>query len=326
MKDPDEKNYEPFKVEGGQTLAFKPDKNEYVPVNDAREEMQRDSEKYATSKEHRRAFYQQKINLIELSGTSGDQKDELLQDLRQSELEEEANLNPENPPNPRPIPGGVGYGAFYKDGSLKFQNSSVLYYYIVTVPDIGDARNKWLYLTSTNRSPKGVEAYISYREQNEPKFTVFDWSKKGDARWSLSRPYSLLIDYLLPYESEGIKYQTINVANSTRRVIGTTWVNEVMLYNRTTQAYDLVYSNEYDLPSIEESKYLWWGPIVETFAPFPYSTNDIGFFDAQLLQDSASPTLLTAQLTDLRKDHANHPGFKLVFDRPNDSFIVRWDA
>ncbi len=346
MKEDDEENYEPFKTQGEQIVAFKPGTNKYVPVHDATEEMKRDSEKYAPNGEQRQAFYQRRIELIESSDTLDDDKNELLQDLRlsaqqekssahknellqdlnQSALAEESNAHPEDPPDPRPIPGGVGYGAFYIDGKLTFSNSSVLYYSIVTVQDIGDDSNKWLYLTSTNRSPKGVEAYVSYQGQNEPTFTVFDWSKTGDARWALSKPYSQLSDYLIAYDAGGHQYQTINVANSTRRVEGTEtrWKNEVMLYNRISEAYDLIYLNEYDLPASEEHKCLWWGPIIETFAPFPYSTNVVGFFDAQLLQDGASPRLLTADVTQLRKDHAGHPGFQLVFDQPNYSFLVRW--
>jgi hypothetical protein len=315
----DEDKYEPVRSDGEQPLALKPDTNEYLPVNDLREEMKRASEEYPPTKEAKQAFYQQRIKLIESADIPDDHKDDLLEPLKLSAQEEESDAGPEYPPDPRPIPGGVGYGAFYKDGALEFSNSSALYYYIVTIPNIGDATNQWLYLTSTNRSPKGVEALVSYHQQDNPMFMVFDWSKTGNARWSLSRPYSQLSDYLTPYTAEGHQYQTIYVANSTRRIAGTRWINEVMLYNRNTNAYDLVYSNEYDLAATDEQKYLWWGPIVETFPPFPTQTNDIGFFEARLLQDGAAPSLLTSDLTDLKIDN---PGFQVVFDRPNYSFVV----
>lgn len=322
-EDADEKN-EPFKLEGEQTVAFKPDVKSYVRVHDKREEMAQDSEKYAPSSEQRQAFYQRRIDLIQLSDALDAEAGEVLQDLRESALKEGSDTEPEDAPSPRPIPGGVGYGAFYRDGKLQFNDSSVLHYSIVTIRDVGDDSNKWLYLTSTNRSPKGVEAYVSYRGNDEPTFTIFDWSKAGDARWVLSRPYGMLGDYLTQRSAGGNEYDTIYVANSTRRVAGTTWRNEVMLYNKNTMAFDLIYSNDYDLPPSNLHKYLNWGPIVETFAPFPYTTNVVGFFDAQLLQDGAAPCLLTDEFTWLRKDHAHHPGFDIVFNQPNYTFLVRW--
>lgn len=322
MKEKDDDKHEPFKSEGEETYAFKPDTKTYVRVNDVREKMEQECKGNAPTKEQRQAFYQQRIRLIEATGSPYDHKKELLQDLIQSAQEEEKTEDPDS----APLPGGVGYGAYYKDGALKFANSTVLHYYIVTVPEIGDAKNNWLYLTSTNRSPRGVEAFVSFHKQDGPTFTIFDWSKTGEQRWALSVPYDKLGNYLIKKEVEGKEYQPINVANSTRRMAGTMWRNEVMLYNQNTQNYDLVYRNDYNLPVNDEGKYLWWGPIVETFAPFPYSTKVIGFFDAQLLQDDNAPRLLTSDLTDLKEQYADHPGFKIAFAKSNYSFVVSWTA
>jgi hypothetical protein len=320
MANDDLESYMPFKLEEERALAFQPDTNKYVPMNDVREQWTRDSESFPSTKEQRKAFYQQRIRLVESSEVSEDRKLALLEGLNQS-LEDEESHDSEAPLEHGPIPGGVGYGAYYRDGSLRFKNYSVLYYKIVTIPDIGNAANDWLYLTSTNRAPKGVEAYVAYHGQNKPMFNIFDWSKEDDARFALSRPYDWLDDYLIPHPAGTSQYQTVHVVNSTRRIAGTTWTNDVMVYNQNTQGYDLVYSSQYDLPSLEEENYLWWGPIVETFPPFPFSINDVGFFDAQLLQDGDPPALLTTTVTDLE---TNHAGAKVVFDQPNYSFVVHW--
>lgn len=309
----------PFKTQNGTTHVFKPDTSEYIPVNDLREQWKHGAEEFPTTKEERQAFYQQRIQLIESSEGRDELRQELLANLNESVKGEEAE--PDDLDEPQPVPGGVGYGAYYRSGQMRFTDSSVLYYKIVTIPEVGNVKNKWLYLTSTNRAPKGVEAYIAYRQQDTPMFNVFDWSKTGPDRFALSRPYDWLSDYLILHEEDTLEYQTIYVANSTRRISDTHWTNEVMLYNPNTDNYDLVYSHDYDMATIDEKKYLWWGPIVETFPPFPFTINNLGFFDAQLLQDGSPPVMLTNAVTELKTDHA---GAHVVFARPNYSFIVHW--
>ena len=314
-----DESYKPFKSEDGQTLVLQPDTNEYVPVNDLREQWAHDSESFPSTKEQRQAFYQQRIRLVESSEISEDRRATLLERLKSSLQAEESE--PAEAPDHGPVPGGVGWGAYYRDGLLEFNEYSVLYYKIVTIPDIGNAANDWLYLTSTNRAPKGVEAYVAYRGQDEPMFNIFDWSKEDEARFALSRPYAWLDDYLILHPAGDSHYETVQVVNSTRRIAGTKWSNEVMVYRQNTNVYDLVYSSEYDLDPQEETDFLWWGPIVETFPPFPFSINNIGFFDAQLLQDERPPALLTANFTHLE---ANQPGAQVVFAQPNYSFVVHW--
>lgn len=320
MKKNREKKCVPLKVEKDQRFALRPDLQEYIPVDDRREEWARESERTPSTKDERQAFYQHRIKLVESSEDSS-RKEELLRDLKESMEREEASPDSESEPDPEPIPGGVGYGAYYKSNALAFTNSSMLRYNIVVIPQIGNAQNKWLFLTSTNRSPRGVEAYIAYQQQNYPSFKVFDWSKAGKARFALSRPYELLGDYLVPHEAGGVEYQTIHVSNNTRRIAGDNWINEVFLLNRTTSHYDWIYSNEYELAQIDEDDYKWWGPIVETFPPFPFTINNVGFFDAQLLQDDKPAQMLTPDVTNLRVDH---PGYTVVLNEANHSFIVHW--
>ena len=319
MKKDHKRKCEPFKQAGEKKFAITPDLQKYIPIDDRRQQWERDSKKDPFTKDERQAFYKQRISLVE-SGEGSCRKDELLRDLKESVEREESMPDYEGD---APVPGGVGYGAYYKEDSLAFTESSMLRYNIVVIPQIGNNQNQWLYLTSTNRAPKGVEAYVSYKQQDNPKFKVFDWSKVGQARFALSRPYSLLADYIGPHQAGSFVYQTLYVSNSTRRLVagGDRWINEVMLLNRQTGNYDLVYSNEYDLAQTDEDNYKWWGPIVETFPPFPFTINDVGFFEAQLLQDDRPPKMLTTDVTNLRTDH---PGFEVVLRDPNHSFVVHW--
>jgi hypothetical protein len=311
-------NHELFKLQDGKRFAFDPEKQEYVPVNDVTEKMKEDTEKHPPSNEAKKAFYQQRIKLVESSNLANEHKNELLQGLNHSVEVVESASEPVVLPDPPPKPGGVGFGVYYKPNTLTFDNSSALHYRIVTVPGIGAELNEWLYLTSTNYTPKGTEAFISYHQQDNPTFAVFDWSKPEGKQWGLSKPYSELGNYLTIYRADNHQYPTISVINSTRRLDETRWINEVMLRNKVTKDFDLVYRNEYDLPEADEDKRLDWGPIVETFSPFPNETNRIGFFNAMLLQDGKQH-MLTQKLTDLRIDDE---GFEVVYFRPNSSFIV----
>jgi hypothetical protein len=312
-----EKKCEYQKSDGDTTVAYKADTREYIPVDDITDKVKQISDEHRPRREEKEAFYQERIKLIESATMSADQKSDLLQDLNESVERVKAEDEPQAPPPP-PIPGGVGFGTFYTDGALRFNNSSNLYYYIVTPTDIGNNANEWLYLTSTNRSPKGVEAFISFFRQENPRFKVFDWSRSGDDRWTVDMPYSELSDYLLPRQVGAEQYPVIYVVNSTRRLGGTTWRNEVMLYNRVKDKYDRVYKHTYTLAQQDEQKFLTWGPIVETFLPFPNETRRIGFFDATLIQDEQE-RLLDEDVTELRIDD---PGFTVDFHVPNSSFIV----
>jgi hypothetical protein len=310
-----EKKCEYQKTDGDRTFAYRPHTDEYLQVDDITDHVKQISDEHRPRREEKEAFYQQRIKLVEETSMPADQKSELLQDLKESV--DQVKAEPE-PPHP-PIPGGVGFGAFYIDGTLQFDNSSTLYYYIVTPPDIGNAANEWLYLTSTNRSPKGVEAFISFEQQQNPRFKVFDWARSGDDRWVVDIPYSSLSDYLLTRQVGAEQYETIYVVNSTQRLgAGTNWRNEVLLYNRVKNRYDRAYKHTYTLSPDDEQKFLTWGPIVETFSPFPNETRKIGFFDATLFQDDEE-RLLNESVTQLRIDD---PGFTVDFRVPNSSFIV----
>jgi hypothetical protein len=78
----------------------------------------------------------------------------------------------------QPRPGGVGEGFFYNPD---FKTSwglgtSISGDFVCPAPPGGNV-NTWLYLTATNRSGLGVEAFVSYDGQDTPHFRVFDWAR-----------------------------------------------------------------------------------------------------------------------------------------------------
>jgi hypothetical protein len=294
-----------------------PPHHESTKVDDVREEVQRYSQARRPSAKEKCAFYDQKLDRAKEWHADQKLKDELLYDLEQSKsiAEEEAKTELEA----GPIPGGVGHGVFYKDTELRFTDSSTLFLHIVAAQDIGDTSNEWTFLTATNRSPKGVEAYLSYRKMENPAFKIFDWSKDGDARWVIHLTFAEIQKYMNTVVAGGATYKTIFVRNRTRRVSGNRWTNEVFLFKPAESAYDFVYSSEYTLTLFQEQGFRDWGPIVETFKPNPSNLRDIGFFAASLEQDTGAPTLLPAAKTTLSVDSSR---FQTVFVRGHDSFIV----
>jgi hypothetical protein len=308
------------RAESDQLEAYKPDTDEYVPVNDVREKMERISQDNPATEEEKRAFYRHKARLIKDSDIAPDDKDRLLGNLSEGLSDRETKFALDEPLDKRPpTPGGVGYGVIYNDGAYAFNNATALYFYIVTPGAVGGNSQTWFYLTATNRSVKGVEAFVSYYAQDAPTFKVFDWAKTGDDHWALAIPYQNLGDYRITYEVNSRTYETLYVANWTELVSGTTWRNRVLLYNQSQRTYDLVYAYEYTLASNDEQKYQFWGPIVETFQTYPDDTNEVGFFEASLWQDGVGQSL-TAGQTNIRVD--DH-GFQSVYLVPNSSFLVK---
>jgi hypothetical protein len=113
----------------------------------------------------------------------------------------------------QPVPGGVGYGVFYtppfKTGWG--HGTSLAWDIVCPTPPDGNV-NTWLYLTATNRSAMGVEAFISYNGQSNTHFRVFDWARTD--HWQTDIPLSGLDNYLTMESAHGHPYQVLPVWNS----------------------------------------------------------------------------------------------------------------
>ena len=225
-----------------------------------------------------------------------------------------------------PAPGGVGYGVFYSTAfKTGWGHGTSLAFEIVCPTPPGGNVNTYLYLTATNRSAMGVEAFISYNGQNDTHFRVFDWARND--HWQTDIPLASLSNYLQSASAHGHTYQTLWVWNSTWLVTGSTWRNQVLLFNHVRAGWDLVYQYDYQATDSQQ-KTGWigsWAPIVETFQS-PYSnTSPMGAVESELISADNSGhwgqwRLLGPQDSSIRTDNV---GFQLVFLDPNYGFLVK---
>jgi hypothetical protein len=225
----------------------------------------------------------------------------------------------------QPVPGGVGYGVFYTPAfKAAWGHGTSLAFDIVCPTPPGGNVNTFLYLTATNRSGLGVEAFISYNGQNDTHFRVFDWARTD--HWQTDIPLSGLANYLKTESAHGHPYQVLPVWNSTWLLQGSTYRNQVLLYNHMRSGWDLVYQYDYTATDTQQ-KTGWvgsWAPIVETFQTLYSHTNQMGALTTQLISADnngkwGSWALLAATNSTIRTDNV---GFHLVFLDPNYAFTV----
>jgi hypothetical protein len=225
-----------------------------------------------------------------------------------------------------PVPGGVGYGLFYENGfKAGWGRGTALAFDIVCPTPPGGNVNTHLYLTATNRSGMGVEAFVSYDGQDDTHFRVFDWGR--DDHWQTDIPLAGLTNYLKAEVAHGQSYQVLPVWNGTSLVGGSNWRNQVLLYNHARAGWDLVYQYDYSATDAQQ-KTGWvgsWAPIVETFQSTYTQTEPMGALATQLVGTDAEGewgnwALLGAPQASVRTDNV---GFHLVFLDPNYAFTVR---
>jgi hypothetical protein len=223
-----------------------------------------------------------------------------------------------------PTPGGVGYGMFY-NAPIKtdFQTGTAIYWEIVCPHPPGGNVNTYLYLTATNRSAKGVEAFISYNGQNQTFFKVFDWARTDT--WQTNVAFASLGNYLRTVSAHGTNYQVLPVMNITART-GNSWYNQVWLSNHVTNSLDLMYQYVYSATLTDQTTG-WvgsWGPIIETFQDSYLNTNRFGALRTYLTSRDVNNQwgawhLLGGSDAYVRVDNK---GFCLVFDDPHHDWVA----
>jgi hypothetical protein len=206
-----------------------------------------------------------------------------------------------------------------------FGRGTSIYFEIACPTPPGGNVNTWLYLTATNRAQKGVEAFVSYQGQSDTRFKVFDWARTD--QWQTNIPFANLSAYLRNTVTHGRVVQTLPVWNSTFEIATNRWRNEVLLLNRSTNSWDLVYRYDYSATA-QDQRSGWvgsWGPIVETFQDTYTGTKELGSLNTMLIgRNDAGQwgnwSVLTASQTTVRND--GH-GFTPVFVDPNYSYLVQ---
>jgi hypothetical protein len=225
----------------------------------------------------------------------------------------------------QPVPGGVGYGIFYNTAfKTGWGHGTSFSDDIVCPTPPGGNVNTFLYLTATNRAGLGVEAFVSYNGQGTPHFRVFDWARNPN--WQTDIPFTSLGNYLTTMSAHGFPYQVLPIWNSTWLIQGSTYRNQVLLYNHVRHGWDLVYQFDYTATDAQQ-KNGWvgsWGPIVETFQSAYNHTNQMGALGTMLISANNAGQwgawgLLSASNSYIRTDNV---GFQLVFLDPNYAFSV----
>lgn len=227
----------------------------------------------------------------------------------------------------QPIPGGVGYGFFYTPAfkAAWGLGTSFSCDFVCPSPPGGNV-NTWLYLTATNRSGLGIEAFVAYNGQGTPHFRVFDWARYPSAPWQTDILFTSLGNYLTTMSAHGHPYPVLPVWNSTWLIGANKYRNQALLYNHARGGWDLIYQYDYAATDTQQ-KTGWvgsWGPIVETFQPLYSHTNPMGALGTQLIAADNSGhwgnwALLAASNSYVRTDNV---GFHVVFLDPNYAIVV----
>ena len=225
----------------------------------------------------------------------------------------------------QPRPGGVGQGFFYNPDFKTSWGLGTSFGcdFVCPAPPGGNV-NTWLYLTATNRSGLGVEAFVSYDGQGIPHFRVYDWARSDP--WQTDVPFTSLDNYITTMSAHGASYPVLPVWNGTWAISTDTYRNQALLYNNVRGGWDLVYQYDYAATDSQQ-KTGWvgsWAPIVETFQSLYVNTNPMGALGAQLISSDnngvwGSWELLSAANSYVRTDNV---GFNLVFLDSNYAFVV----
>jgi hypothetical protein len=226
-----------------------------------------------------------------------------------------------------PIPGGTGYGMYYNAPfKTNFSTGTAIYFEIVCPTPPGGNVNTFLYLTATNRSAKGIEAFLSYDGQNQTYFKVFDWARFPAEPWQTNIPFANLGNYLTTRSAHGHLYQVLPLMNFTFQSGTNLWSNQAWLFNRVANRWDLVYQYSYSATQADQKTGFIgsWGPIVETFQSSYNGTNPMGTLSTQLTSRDNSNQWggwysLSATDSYTRTDNI---GFYVLFLDSNYSWIV----
>jgi hypothetical protein len=214
-----------------------------------------------------------------------------------------------------PVPGGLGAGTLYRQGSLQVASRAELYTQMIVHPE-GIAVPNWIFTTATNRTELTVEVVGMYIGTGA-SLGVFDWSclpgyqcPNGSTvpSWQWTRDLNdLSCYYRVSDDGGGHPHNLLSYVNrSHRRGNGNAppaptpnWTNSVLLLNRCTDEWDLVYSHAFRADQRDcsaENSCGSWGPIIETFNETPQpATRELGFLGSALRYDNKVSSLGPAE-------------------------------
>lgn len=227
-----------------------------------------------------------------------------------------------------PVPGGVGYGVFFHDRYKTGWGTGTSIMFDLLCPEQpGGNVDTFLYLTSTNRSALGVEAFVLYHGQTLSRFMVFDWALANTNPWVIDIPLALLEAYLFPRANTASAQRTLSIMNSTYQLGEGVYRNEVLLFNHLQRAWDRFYLYDYAAQEWEQ-KSGWigsWGPIIETFQNGYAGTNPMGARRTLLAEAGRDGKWTPWSLLRPANSYVRHdpePAMKLRYVAPNFAFVA----
>jgi len=297
---------------------------------DVREQFAEKAPPAREQEESVRAFIQAKWDMLR-----GDTKfDPRVRDIVYADFAQRVRNGAKIPP----VPGGEGFGVFYRPGfKTAFSMGTSLFWIAICPTRPGGNVSTYLYLTATNRASHGCEALVHYNGQTDAHFAVYDWSLPEGDQWQTYVSFTDLGDYLGEETILGEIRQTLPIWNSTYEIFEVEqdpeevanlrrWRNDVLLYNHEETSWDLIYRNDYDATrSQQRSSFVGsWGPLVETFQSYYHDTEDFGTITTQLNTEGRSGRWGGwHELGPLEADiHNNDYGFFSRYLNPN----FRWVA
>ncbi len=227
--------------------------------------------------------------------------------------------------------GGMGGGVTFNDAFQKdFKTGVGIQYDIIIPAKAGGNVSSWLYLTSTSRAKKGVEAFLSYYGPTEaPKFKVFDWALKDTNPWKVETPYSTLKskNWIFKQTYKGKSYDVIRVRSLTYQVSAKDWQNDVFLFSQKSGYWSRVHRLRYPATLAEQQSH-WWGPIVETFQGSYTGTSEFGFLSTLFAARNSgigpwSPSTWTTLGTKQSDQYGPDQGFNILNINPNYSWTAK---
>lgn len=222
-----------------------------------------------------------------------------------------------------PLPGGVGFGVFYRPAYKSAFDTGTAAEYTILCPTHAGEIQGWLYLTAMNRASLAPEALVAYHGQEELAFRVFDWARAD--RWQAPLTHAGLQPYLHGCVLKGEMYQALRVLAVTYRSGDDVWTNEVYLENATAGRMGLIYNRDY-VATTTDQHVGWegsWGPIIETFQDQYSRTEPMGFADFSVATrrgpDWEPWSRLSPAETYVAQDDT---GFRMIYLDPNHTFLA----
>ncbi|HEX6038985.1 hypothetical protein [Longimicrobium sp.] len=223
-----------------------------------------------------------------------------------------------------PLPGGIGFGVFYRSAyKTDFGTGTAAEYTILCPTFPGGDVHSWLYLTAMNRASLSAEALVAYEGQRECVFRLYDWSRQD--RWQVPMTYAELRPYLHGCVLNGEMHQALRVLTITYRLAEDSWRNEVFLENASTGQMGLIYVRACEA-TLADQQDGWegsWGPIIETFQDRHHGTEEMGFADFSVSTrrgDEWGPwERLSPADTFVAQDDT---GFRMLYLEPNHTFLA----